>query len=104
MKRTKFYVKLIDNGKDFLKNTTGYLFEDDKRLFIESKNNSIFKQWALVDIKTGLPLCYGKTKQDLLQKYYDNIKNRYDNYYDSVYYNKAVLKFNELLNNKEIEE
>ena len=47
---------------------------------------------------------YGKTKQDLLQKYYDNIKNRYDNYYDSVYYNKAVLKFNELLNKKEIEE
>ena len=43
-----------------------------------------------------------ESKAILIYNPYTNIY-RYDNYYDSVYYNKAVLKFNELLN-KEIEE
>ena len=104
MKRTKFYVKLIDNGDWYLKSVGGYIFKEDSRLFMILKNkDNPFKNYALVDIKTGVYLCKADTKEELLQKYYD-VKIKYDNIVNEKWYNKLILEFNELLNNGKIVE
>lgn len=97
MKRTKFFIKVIYNGEWYLKNVNGYLFNEDTRLFIHPKSkDNPFNCYALVDIKTGAIVCTGSTKKELLKKFYDNIKIKYDNINEYLY-NRQVLKFNELL-------
>ena len=102
MKKQKFYVKLIDNGDWYLKSVEGYVFKEDSRLFMILKNKyNPFKNYALVDIKTGVYVCKADTKEELLQKYYD-VKIKYDNIVNEKWYEKLIVEFNELLNSGKI--
>lgn len=76
----------------------GYLFNDDNRLFIQSKSmNKDFNYYALVDIKTGLLVCRADTKKELIQKY-ELVKPLYEAIGDiDKRYINAINIFNELL-------
>lgn len=95
MKKQKFFARF---NKGIIA-VYGYLFNDDNRLFVQSKNmNKDFNYYALVDIKTGLMVCNADTKKELIQKYNDEIKTLYEaiNDTDKRYIN-AINLFNELL-------
>ena len=54
------------------------------------------KQYSLYDKNTGLAVCFGKTKKELIEKY-ENVKEKYENFRKGKRYEKLIKLYNEIL-------
>lgn len=57
-------------------------------------------KYALYDKNTGIAVCYGKNKNELLEKY-QKVTEKYTNLRNSKNYQKLIKEYKELLNKEE---
>ena len=95
MKRTTFKIRDRYNGDEILQEVIAEEY-DEFVYYVSSRTNKDFKyKYSFYDKKTGLMLCYGKNKQELLDKY-NNLNEKYSSVRGSVYYKKAIERYEQL--------
>lgn len=111
----KILVRNILLGEDIAVVVQSEKFEDD-RLFLVSfrnkVNKSIAETWAikspfpwsikspfkLIDKSTGLMVVDAKNKKELMDKWNDRYKKKYEDFITTESYKKTVEKYSEVLN------
>lgn len=96
---------LIINGWKQVKETAVTQFELDSRLWykhfykqeLEELKLSKMYSYCLIDKLTGMYVCEGKTKKDLLNDWTTHYKPRYDTFVNSVKYLAIIQHANNLL-------
>ena len=100
MKRTTFKIRDRVNGVDVLQEVIAEEY-DEFVYYVSSRTNKDFRyNYSFYDKKTGLMLCTGKTKQELIDKYND-LNESYARERRREWYKKCIEQY-EQLNRKPI--
>ena len=95
MKKVTFKIRDRYNGDEILQEVIAEE-HDEFVYYVSPRTNKDFKyKYSFYDKKTGLMLCYGKNKQELLDKY-NNLNEKYSSVRGSVYYKKAIEQYEQL--------
>ena len=69
---------------------------DGLTYYVSPRTNKNFKcTYSLYDKRTGLMVCYGKNKQELINKY-NEVKERYTQVRESAQYKKYIEQYEQL--------
>ena len=95
MKRTTFKIRDRIDGVDVLQEVIAEEF-DENVYYVSPRTNKNFRyNYSFYDKRTGLMVCYGKNKRELLDKY-NNLTNVYTHVRESASYKKYIEKYEQL--------
>ena len=95
MKRTTFKIRYRVNGVDVLQEVIAEEY-DENVYYVSPRINLDFKYpFSFYDKKTGLMVCTGKNKKELINKY-NEVKDRYKNLFNGKLYKKYIEKYEQL--------
>ena len=95
MKRTTFKIRDRYNGDEILQEVIAEEY-DEFVYYVSSRTNKDFKyKYSFYDKKTGLMVCAGKTKQELIDKYND-LNESYARARRREWYKKAIERYEQL--------
>lgn len=95
MKRTLFKIRDRIDGVEVLQEVIAEEY-DGLTYYVSPRTNKNFKcTYSLYDKRTGLMICYGKNKQELINKY-NEVKERYTQVRESAHYKKYIEQYEQL--------
>lgn len=95
MKKTLFKIRYNNNGVDALQEVIAEEY-DEFVYYVSPRINKDFKfSYYLYDKNTGVMVCTGKNKQELINKY-NNITEKYARVRESKHYQKYIEQYEEL--------
>ena len=95
MKRTLFKIRDRIDGVEVLQEVIAEEY-DGLTYYVSPRTNKNFKcTYSLYDKRTGLMVCYGKNKQELINKY-NEVKERYTQVRESAHYKKYIEQYEQL--------
>ena len=95
MKRTTFKIRDRVNGVDVLQEVIAEEY-DEFVYYVSSRTNKNFRyNYSFYDKKTGLMICTGKNKKELINKY-NEVKERYTQVRKSAHYKKYIEQYEQL--------
>ena len=95
MKRTTFKIRNRVNNADVLQEVIAEEY-DKLTYYVSPKMNKNFKfPYSIYDKKTGLMVCAGKTKQELIDKYND-LNESYARARGREWYKKCIEQYEQL--------
>lgn len=95
MKKTTFKIRERVDGVDVLQEVIAEEY-DEFVYYVSPRINKNFKcTYSLYDKRTGLMVCYGKNKQELINKY-NEVKERYKALFGSILYKKYIERYEQL--------
>ena len=95
MKRTTFKIRDKVNGVDVLQEVIAEEY-DEFVCYVSPRTNKDFRyKYSFYDKKSGLMICYGKNKQELINKY-NEVKERYRLIRVSSYYKRCIDRYEQL--------
>ena len=95
MKRTLFKTRDRIDGVEVLQEVIAEEY-DGLTYYVSPRTNKNFKcTYSLYDKRTGLRVCYGKNKQELINKY-NEVKERYTQVRESAHYKKYIERYEQL--------
>lgn len=95
MKKTTFKIRNKVNGVDSLQEVIAEKY-DELTYYVSPRTNKDFKfKYSLYDKKTGLAVCSGKNKQELINKY-NEVTERYAQVRESIHYKKYINEYEDL--------
>ena len=95
MKRTTFMIIIRLHGIDTLQEVIAEEY-DEFVYYVSSRTNKDFKyKYSFYDKKTGLMVCAGKTKQELIDKYND-LNESYARARRREWYKKCIEQYEQL--------
>ena len=96
MKRTTFKIRHRVNGVDVLQEVIAEEY-DEFVYYVSPRINLDFKYpFSFYDKKTGLMVCTGKNKKELINKY-NEVKDRYKNLFGGKLYKEYIEKYEQLI-------
>ena len=95
MKKVNFKIRDRYNGDEILQEVIAEEF-DEFVYYVSPRTNINFRyNYSFYDKRTGLMVCYGKNKRELLDKY-NNLTNIYTHVRESASYKKYIEKYEQL--------
>ena len=95
MKRTTFKIRDRVNGVDVLQEVIAEEY-DENVYYVSPRTNKDFKyKYSFYDKKTGLMVCTGKNKRELLVNY-NNLTKVYTRVRESASYVKFIKRYEQL--------
>ena len=95
MKKTLFKIRRIVDGVDSLQEVIAEEY-DEFVYYVSPTTNKDFKfRYSLYDKKTGLMICTGKNKQELIDNY-NKVTERYAQVRKSAHYKKYIKEYEQL--------
>ena len=95
MKKTIFKIRHRVDGVDSLQEVIAEEY-DEFVYYVSPTTNKDFKfRYSLYDKKTGLMVCTGKNKQELIDKY-NEVKERYKALFSGILYKKYIKEYEQL--------
>ena len=95
MKKTIFKIIEKVDGVDSLQEVIAEEY-DGLTYYVSPTTNKDFKfKYSLYDKKTGLMICYGKNKQELIDNY-NKVTERYAQVRKSAHYKKYIEEYEQL--------
>ena len=95
MKRTIFKIRDRVDGVEVLQEVIAEEY-DENVYYVSPRINIDFRYpYSFYDKKTGLMVCYGKNKRELLDKY-NNLTNVYTHVRESASYKKYIEQYEQL--------
>ena len=95
MKKTIFKIIEKVDGVDSLQEVIAEEY-DGLTYYVSPTTNKDFKfKYSLYDKKTGLMICYGKNKQELIDNY-NKVTERYAQVRKSAHYKKYIKEYEQL--------
>ena len=95
MKRTTFKIRDRVNSVDVLQEVIAEEFDDFVYYVSPITNKNFRYNYSFYDKKTGLMICYGKNKRELLDKY-NNLTKVYTHVRESASYKKYIERYEQL--------
>ena len=93
-------IKIIVFQNGVFKITTAKAEKYDELTYYVSSlinnDNEYIKEYCIIDKNTGIAVCYGKNKKELIEKY-EKIKEKYEKFRELNYYKKLINQYNEML-------
>ena len=101
MKRTTFKIRNRVNNADVLQEVIAEEY-DEFVYYVSSRTNKDFNyKYSFYDKKTGLMVCSGKNKKELINKY-NEVKDRYKNLFGGVLYKKYIERYEQLKRDEQL--
>ena len=95
MTKTLFKIRHIVDGVDSLQEVIAEEY-DGLTYYVSPRTNKNIKcTYSLYDKKTGLMICYGKNKQELIDNY-NKVTERYARVRKSAHYKKYIEEYEQL--------
>ena len=95
MKKTTFKIRGRVNGVDILQEVIAEEY-DEFVYYVSPRTNKDFRyNYSFYDKKTGLMVCTGKNKKELINKY-NEVKERYKNLFGGTLYKKYIERYEQL--------
>lgn len=95
MKKTLFKIRHRVDGVDSLQEVIAEEY-DENVYYVSPRTNKDFNfKYSLYDKNTGLAVCSGKNKQELINKY-NEVKERYTQVRESAHYKKYIEQYEQL--------
>lgn len=95
MKRTTFMIVIRVDGVEVLQEVIAEEY-DENVYYVSPRTNKDFRgSYSFYDKKTGLMVCYGKNKKELINKY-NEVKERYKNLFNGILYKKYIERYEQL--------
>lgn len=95
MKRTTFFIINRIHGIEILQEVLAEEY-DENVYYVSPRINIHFRGlYSFYDKKTGLMVCYGKNKQELINKY-NEVKERYKALFGGILYKKYIEIYEQL--------
>lgn len=95
MKRINFKIIVRCNGDEILQEVIAEEY-DEYVCYVSPRTNKDFKfKYSFYDKKTGLMVCTGKNKRELINNY-NGIKDTYDRVRGYVCYKKYIERYEQL--------
>ena len=97
MKKIHFIIrnKLYDTDIDFIQEVIAEEY-DEYVCYVSPRTNKDFKfKYSFYDKKTGLMVCTGKNKQELINKY-NEVKERYTKIRESKNYKNFIERYEQI--------
>ena len=95
MKRTTFMILIRIVDIEALQEVIAEEYDENVYYVSPRINKNINCTYSLYDKRTGLMVCYGKNKKELINKY-NEVKDRYKNLFGSVLYKKYIERYEQL--------
>ena len=96
MKRTTFKIRDRVDGVDVLQEVIAEEY-DENVYYVSPRINIDFRYpYSFYDKKTGLMVCTGKNKKELINKY-NEVKERYKNLFGGILYKKYIEIYEQLI-------
>ena len=95
MKRTTFMILIRIDGIEALQEVIAEDY-DENVYYVSPRINIDFRYpYSFYDKKTGLMVCTGKNKQELINKY-NEVKERYKALFGGILYKKYIERYEQL--------
>ncbi len=95
MKRIQFKIRLRNDGVDYLQEVLAEKY-DELVYYVSPRVNKDFKfDYSFYDKQTGLSICTGKNKQELIDKY-NKLTEKYTQVRESKYYQEYIVQYEHL--------
>ena len=95
MKRTTFMIVIRIDGFESLQKVIAEEY-DEFVYYVSPRTNKNFRyNYSFYDKKTGLMVCTGKNKKELINKY-NEVKDRYKNLFGGTLYKKYIERYEQL--------
>ena len=95
MKRTTFMIIIRLDNIDTLQEVIAEEY-DENVYYVSPRTNKDFRyNYSFYDKKTGLMVCTGKNKKELINKY-NEVKDRYKNLFGGTLYKKYIERYEQL--------
>ena len=95
MKRTTFMILIRIDGIESLQKVIAEEY-DENVYYISPRINIDFRYpYSFYDKKTGLMVCRGKNKRELINKY-NEVKERYKTLFGGILYKKYIERYEQL--------
>ena len=95
MKRTTFMIVVRLHGIEALQEVIAEEY-DENVYYVSPRTNLDFRYpYSFYDKKTGLMVCTGKNKKELINKY-NEVKERYKNLFNGILYKKYIERYEQL--------
>ena len=95
MKKTTFKIRHRDDGVEVLQEVIAEEY-DENVYYVSPRTNKDFRyNYSFYDKKTGLMVCTGKNKKELINKY-NEVKDRYKNLFGGTLYKKYIERYEQL--------
>ena len=95
MKKTTFKIRDRVNGVDVLQEVIAEEY-DENVYYVSPRINIDFRYpYSFYDKKTGLMVCTGKNKKELVNKY-NEVKERYKNLFNGILYKMYIERYEQL--------
>ena len=95
MKRTTFIIVVRLHGIEALQEVIAEEY-DENVYYVSPRINLDFRySYSFYDKKTGLMVCTGKSKKELINKY-NEVKERYKNLFNGILYKKYIERYEQL--------
>ena len=95
MKKTTFKIRHRVDGVDVLQEVIAEEY-DENVYYVSPRTNKDFRyNYSFYDKKTGLSVCTGKNKQELINKY-NEVKERYTKLRESKTYKEFVERYEQI--------
>ena len=95
MKKTTFKIRHRVDGVEVLQEVIAEEY-DENVYYVSPRTNKDFRyNYSFYDKKTGLMVCTGKNKQELINKY-NELTERYTQVRESIHYKKYIKEYEQL--------
>lgn len=95
MKKILFKIRERVDGIEVLQEVIAEEY-DGLTYYVSPRTNKNFKcTYSLYDKRIGLMVCYGKNKQELINKY-NELTERYTQVRESIHYKKYIKEYEQL--------
>ena len=101
MKKTTFKIRHRVDGVEVLQEVIAEEY-DENVYYVSPRTNKDFRyNYSFYDKKTGLMVCTGKNKKELINKY-NEVKDRYKNLFGGVLYKKYIERYEQLKRDEQL--
>ena len=101
MKKVNFKIRDRYNGDEILQEVIAEEY-DEFVYYVSPRTNKDFRyNYSFYDKKTGLMVCTGKNKQELINKY-NEVKERYKALFGGILYKKYIEQYEQLKRDEQL--
>ena len=95
MKRTLFKIIVRIGNVEELQDVIAEEYDENIYYVSSRTNKNLIYGYSFYDKKTGLMVCTGKNKKELINKY-NEVKDRYKNLFGGALYKKYIERYEQL--------
>ena len=95
MKKTTFKIRYRVDGVEVLQEVIAEEYDENVYYVSPSTNKDFRYNYSFYDKKTGLMVCRGKNKKELINKY-NEVKESYTQVRESAHYKKYIERYEQL--------